>query len=245
MGKEILKQSTYKLWIEYLKRNEEYKTIANRFSNDDRRNFLLSIGRYFELGQKKFAPYPKDVPFYKIANSLLTDRKAKKITVAENKTFAERKQILQKMSDICSRLPNRQQAVYITYFILFGDIFNPLYSFDAWWNIVMQGNKRWNAFIIFHLTPGFISGFFDLDTHSTLETNKRIRQYELEQYLKVYDLRKQRKKWKDIISIVSPEQDLDDEYENTRRIFLRYNENAKKIINNLSSGSFPGSYSPA
>lgn len=74
-----------------------------------------------------------------------------------------------------------------------------------------------------------------------LESNKkksRLRIDELERYLKVFDLKEEGLKWKEIVKIFDPSLPFDD----VRRSFLQDYSNAKKIIKNAEQFDFPGSY---
>lgn len=67
---------------------------------------------------------------------------------------------------------------------------------------------------------------------------KRLRVGELKRYLEVYDYKKQGLKWNDIIKRL----DISRSY--PVRESMRDNQHAKKIIENVEQGIFPGKYTP-
>lgn len=75
-------------------------------------------------------------------------------------------------------------------------------------------------------------------THET--KSKRIN--ELRTYLKVYDLRKQQRKYEQIIEEIE-RNPFNPTIEGEKiRVYKRYNNKAKKIIKNAENGTFPGKY---
>jgi len=71
---------------------------------------------------------------------------------------------------------------------------------------------------------------------------------ELQKYLDMHRLRKQGMKWDDIVKKMSPAYTYLDKNQkeqvdpNGRRLFYLYDEKARKIIENVENGIFPGKY---
>ena len=74
---------------------------------------------------------------------------------------------------------------------------------------------------------------------------------DLRQYLLVYDMWKEKVKnrkpgdpsgWAEIIRHFEPHQEHNEDVQERRRVYLRYKQNAEKIISNTEKGHFPGDY---
>ena len=70
-------------------------------------------------------------------------------------------------------------------------------------------------------------------------STRPLRFEELKRYLKVYDLRKQGKKWKEVAKIVYPKGDWNQSLERSLLMDLK---KAQEIISNVEGGEFPGKY---
>ena len=105
-----------------------------------------------------------------------------------------------------------------------------------------------------------------LQSKTSTETNERLRPLELQIYLETFKLRKQKKQLLEVAKLLREKRlkimkthksralmkdtrtvkfldrrDMD--YYVIQRIILRYNLNAKKILQNVCKGIFPGKYS--
>jgi hypothetical protein len=81
---------------------------------------------------------------------------------------------------------------------------------------------------------------FDIEDFNSRRFSRpvsRVRYTELKRYLRVYDLKKQGLKMKEVIAQINPDQKGDSA--NVLRSFYMDLQKAKKIIENVESGSFP------
>lgn len=72
-----------------------------------------------------------------------------------------------------------------------------------------------------------------------LPTSRRVRHDELQRYLRVFDLRRNKIKWETIFTHIYPKKSYT---ENQRRALLADLQKAKTIIGNVEKGEFPGKY---
>lgn len=92
--------------------------------------------------------------------------------------------------------------------------------------------------------PG-VKGIHRLNSANSFSRAKNIRINDLANYLRVYDLKKNGKSNKQIIKQLGTKSDiaaLNSKDQNVIRKYKLYHKNAKKIIDNVENGEFPGPY---
>jgi len=226
------KKEIYRLWIDYLRKKDTFRNTVLEFNKLD--VFKHLYGFLYNLKPLE----------------------SKRDSINYNARLKEFDKVLQTtLSSLTQKIKNREVLLYyLLYFLFFYDIFAPSYSFENWWE--WQTDKRRQS------PPNIETFLISIAIQQRLNNGKpkphnatfyrffrpmlkRQRLAELKTYLRVYELRKEQKmKWKDIIQTIEPNW-LGREIDSTRKVertYYDYLEKAKKILNNLDCGIFPGRY---
>lgn len=239
MDKKNLKE-TYKLWVEYLKRSEDYKTVCQYVAQNK--------------GQLSLAPLPDGL-------------KGKERLVTTYLFFGD---VYTKALDDIIFSIEMWKEIFSTDSSPIMDYSDLVESeIDRIVRIFKKSNKREpninelkNVFSLSLKKSGAIYLKVEISVATREQLEKRFSKIlteqkkqlkkipslsppgtsleELELFLRVFDYRKERLDWDKILSIEPHSKKAN--FENTKRTFKRYLQYAKRIIKNVEKGIFPGEY---
>lgn len=238
-------EQIYELWIEYLRRSEDYKILCEYVN----KNGFLSLGATPEsLKGKEFLPvtylffgdiYKQSFKetFSKISTWLETfSSLSSSVENYSNLIESDVEQLISNLKRTNKREPNIYELKNVI--VQFIKNSSTLYLKVELSNTTMKNIKK-------RITEILKERKKIIKTIPSLMPNQNIRLEELERYLRIFDYRKDGLDYDKILSI-EPHRKTTKNHENAedyaKRAFKRDLQYAKKIIKNVEKGLFPGEY---
>ena len=251
------KKEIYRLWFKYLKRSENYRKYCE-WEREKKKNLILSIPEEFRNEQGRYLDFIYS-NFFDVHTSsfdewwewktehekLREEIRSPDRSIQDYTNFINEE--IQKLVDDFKYYEGRDPTLeeFINSFVQRIENNAKLYLIvdpverteilmDRFKRIIREKKKEPSVKRL---------ELFWRETDEILKS--RIEFDNLKVYLRVYDLRKQKIKWQNIMldeEIARINKDRSVENENDRRLFQLYRQKAERIIKNVEEGYFPGDY---